>query len=95
MKTKDYSKMTVEELKVETLRLVGERHSTIQDFVKERPDDLDQLADVTLTADGNHVIYSPVRPYNEKYVLFYKNINNGSPKIFYNTNARITSIDCR
>jgi len=58
-------------------------------------DFLDQLADVTLTADGNHVIYSPVRPYNEKYVLFYKNINNGSPKIFYNTNARITSIDCR
>ena len=30
MKTKDYSKMTVEELRAETLRLVGERHSTIQ-----------------------------------------------------------------
>lgn len=51
MKTKDYSKMTVEELRAETLRLVGERHSTIQDFVKERPDDLDQLADVVIEID--------------------------------------------
>ena len=51
MKTKKYSDMSIEELRVETLRLVGERHFTIQDFIKERPDDLDQLADAVLEID--------------------------------------------
>jgi ATP-dependent Zn protease len=51
MKTKDYSKMTVEELRAETIRLVGDRHYVIQEFIKERPDDLDHLADAVLDID--------------------------------------------
>ncbi len=41
---RDYTNFTIEELKAETLRLVGERHQIIQERVEEYPDDLDYLA---------------------------------------------------
>ena len=59
-------------------------------------DFLNPLADITLTADGNHTIYSYVSQLNSKYVLIYEEINtSNSSKVFYSSTGRITSIDCR
>lgn len=58
-------------------------------------DFLSPINDICFTADGQYVLYSYVSTVNDKYVLFYRGINNSTDKIVYNSTSPITSIDCR